>query len=235
MYSVCILENNRRFRRAKFYQYPMEGSSLCKKIICNATKSEQLYIKREDDKLHYVYSQALDDGNIIGLYFESAYLCNDVNDLLRTFRSLVVKLATNQLGVITIDNKRLADGDSISKRRVDFDIFFSETKISFRGTRLPVANIGVSKDDVVRCVYSQKGSDWILTQIKNGYHQVEVTCNDAKITESVRYLSNTFYWGWKTWILFMFLISVLVIVFYTIYDNPVLQAHFKYEIDNLIG
>lgn len=41
-------------------------------------------------------------------------------------------------------------------------------------------------------------------------------------------------WGWRTWILFIFLICIILIIILVIYNDSVLKAHFKYGIENLI-
>lgn len=234
MYSVCLFENGRLFQGAKYLQYPLDGLAICKEIIRNTRISEQLYIKRDGDKLHYIYTLGLDDGNIIGLYFDSIYLCNDINDLLDTFRFLIDELAVNKLGISKNGKKKIAATDSFAKRKVDFDIFFSENKISFRGTPLPIDNIRIPKTDIVRCIYSVKGSNWILSQIKNGYHQIEITFKDTPIVRNISLSKSSFYWGGRTWIFFMSLISILLVILYIIYNDSILKAHFKYGIENLI-
>lgn len=234
MYSICIFEDRRLFKSAKYFQYPLDGFDICKDILRNTQISEQLYIEREGDKLHYIYSHGLDDGNIIGIYFESLYLCNDLNDLLDTFRFLTNELADNKLAIAKVGKEKIALTDSFVKRKVDFDIFLSENKISFRGTQLPTANIRIPKNDTVRCLFSIKGSNWILSQIKNGYHRIEITLNDSPIYRNLSVSNNTFYWGWRTWILFVFLICTIIIIIFIIYNDSVLKAHFKYGIENLI-
>ncbi len=234
MYCVCLYKKTNKLQRNKYFQYPLEGFSMCNDIIRKTSKAEQLYIKRVGNKLHYIYSRGLDDGNIIGIYFESMYLCNDVNDLLIIFRHIIEELNINGLGITTVNRKKNANPESFTNRKVDFDIFFSENKISYRGTLLPTENIGVPKSDVVRCVYGIKGSEWIITQIKNGYYQIDVTCNVSPITGRTKSTPTASYWGWKTWAFFIVLMSSLITIIYIIYTEPVIKAHFKYQIENII-
>lgn len=41
-------------------------------------------------------------------------------------------------------------------------------------------------------------------------------------------------WGWRTWLFVTFLICTILVIFYIIYNDSVLKAHFKYGIENLI-
>lgn len=234
MYSICLFEKGRFLRSAKYFQYPLDGLKICKDIVKNTRHLEQLYIKRYEDKLHYIYTCGLDDENVVGIYFESKYLCNDINDLLDTFRFLIDELADNKLGIAKIGMNKIAIRNSFVNRKVDFDIFFTENKISFRGTQLPAANLRIPKNDIVKCFYNVKGSDWIISQIKNGYHQIEIALNDSPIKRHISNSEPTFYWGWRTWLLISFLLTTILIIFYIIYNDSVLKAHFKYGIENLI-
>ena len=234
MYSICLFEDGCFFRSTKYFQYPLDGSNICKDILRNTKHLEQLYIKREWDKLHYIYTYGLDDGNVVGIYFESIYLCNDINDLLDTFRFLIDELADNKLGITKVGTKKIAQANSFENRKVDFDIFISENKISFRGTKLPTENLRIPKHDIIRCIYSIKGSNWILSQIKKGYHQIEITLNDHPIDCHFSVPKTTFYWGWRTWLFVTFLICTILVIFYIIYNDSALKAHFVYAIENLI-
>lgn len=41
-------------------------------------------------------------------------------------------------------------------------------------------------------------------------------------------------WGWRTWLFVTFLICTILVIFYIIYNDSVLKAHFKYALENLI-
>ncbi|MCH5346024.1 MAG: hypothetical protein J1E63_02875 [Muribaculaceae bacterium] len=204
-------------------------------MLQNVEYVEELYIKRDDNCLHYIYTRRLDDGSIIGFYFDSEYLCDNLEELINSFRNIYNRQNAESLVSQTLNGVTVAQIESFDNdRRVNINIFLEEFRFRFRGSLLPAANLGISKSDVVRCSFQIKGSKWILSKIKDGYHQIKVICNESPIKNEIIKDISKKSWGWKTWTLFLILILILTTVLYIICNDPVLRTNVKFKIENII-
>lgn len=175
MSSIYILKNNRWIPWG-YEQYPQDGFTIFKYMFQMAHGNEQIMICREESNLYYAYVLKLSNGERVGIGLVSNKISNDYYNLLKSFRSILKQLSDEELVIVKNSKLKLVlSKESFKEKHVNLDIFIRTHKLSINGESIPVAEIDVPKDDVVRCELGKKSSSWIVEQIKAGYHKVFIT------------------------------------------------------------
>lgn len=159
-----------------YEQYPQDNLTIFKYMFQMAHDNEQIMICREESNLYYAYVLKLANGERVGVGLVSNKISNDYYNLLKTFRSILKQLSDEELVIVKNSKLELVlSKKSFKEKHVNLDIFIRTHKLSINGESIPVAEIDVPKDDVVRCELGKKSSAWIVEQIKAGYHKVFIT------------------------------------------------------------
>lgn len=171
--------------------YPNDIDDVIRKYMSKVNALEELIIHRENGLLVYLYVVNLGVSSKIGLCILSDKLCSDICDLIRFFQTISKELCGQRL----LQSSFFFPHSQIKNKRVLIDIFLREKqesldKLFSKSKNVPALKIDIQKNDVVPCVWGEHDSQWILSQIETGYHNIFVILKEKKLHEITILLSS---------------------------------------------
>lgn len=174
--------------------YPNDIDGVIRKYMSKVNALEELIIHRENGLLVYLYVVNLRVSTKIGLCILSDKLCSDICGLIRYFQTVSKELFKQRL---LQSSSFFFPHNQIKNNRVLIDIFLREKqesldKLFFKSKNVPALKIDIQKNDIVPCVWGEHDSQWILSQIETGYHNIFIILkeNNSKLHEKKILLSS---------------------------------------------
>lgn len=217
-------------------QYPASSINTFKKIICDRPHSnhEVIMVRRVDGNVYYVYLCPLNKKDIFGIGIVSDCYCTDYEFLVFSFRAIVEDVIKEKVIITKIGNSYAFKPHSLLDEHVIIDIFLRNNSFHIDGAKINSVNLAVSKSDKVQCVFKERGSAWIVEQLKQGYHKIDIYFSDNRKFSKKKSVISGFSWGWKTWTLFGFLMAIILLTACLIFSNPILRTQFLYALEIFI-
>lgn len=162
--------------------YPNDIDDVIRKYMSKINALEELIIHRENGLLVYLYVTKAGSSNTIGLCILSDRLCSDIGSLISYFQTISKDLYNQGL---VQSSSFFFPHNQIKKKRVLIDIFLREKqesldKLFLKSKNIPALKIDIQKNDVVPCIWGEHDSQWILSQIEIGYHNVFILLKENK-------------------------------------------------------
>ena len=168
-----------------YSQYPQNDVDIIKPLFKKGKQYEQLFIHRIGDRLYLLYCLRVAKRKRIGIGLVTDKMPTDYQDLILMFRNMLSLMASEKLLVRQHRLRYKTVRGKLKNNRVNFDIFIRtqtkkiEGRKKIRWVNLPMAQLDVSKADVVRCNLENRDSEWISNLLRAGYHNIYITiCND---------------------------------------------------------
>lgn len=162
--------------------YPNDIDDVIRKYMSKVNALEELIIHRENGLLVYLYVVNLGVSSKIGLCILSDKLCSDIGGLICYFQTISKELCKQGL---LQSSSFFFPHNQFKNKRVLIDIFLREKqesldKLFSKSKNVPALKIDIQKNDVVPCVWGKHDSQWILSQIETGYHNVFIILKEKK-------------------------------------------------------
>lgn len=213
--------------------YPNDIDDVIRKYMSKVNALEELIIHRENGLLVYLYVVNLGISSKIGLCILSDKLCSDIGGLICYFQTISKELCKQGL---LQSSSFFFPHNQLKNKRVLIDIFLREKqksldKLFSKSKNVPALKIDIQKNDVVPCVWGEHDSQWILSQIETGYHNVFILLKENKSNLHEKFfLLNKINKFVSTKVIIYVVILICLILLLMSYKEPLLN-----KINNLLN